>query len=43
MHVATSDIYRLVDYCMNTEPDAFRTGLTVERLNRLIDKNMKKL
>ena len=43
MHVATSDIDRLVDYCMNTEPDAFRTGLTVERLNRLIDKNMKKL
>lgn len=42
MHVATSDIDRLVDYCMNTEPDGFRTGLTVERLNRLIDKNIKK-
>ena len=30
MHVATSSIERLVDYCMNTEPDGLRTGLTVE-------------
>lgn len=42
MHVATSTIDRLVDYCMNTEPDGFRTGLTVERLNRLIDRNLNK-
>lgn len=42
MHVATSTIDRLVDYCMNTEPDGFRTGLTVERLNRLIDKNLNR-
>ena len=41
MHVATSSIERLVDYCMNTEPDGLRTGLTVERLNRLIDRNME--
>lgn len=41
MHVATSSIDRLVDYCMNTEPDGLRTGLTVERINRLIDKNTK--
>ncbi len=41
MHVATSSIDRLVDYCLNTEPDAFRTGLTVERINRLIDSNEK--
>ena len=39
MHVATSTVDRLVDYCLHTEPDGFRTGLTVERLNRLIDKN----
>jgi len=31
---------RLVDYCLNTEPDAFTTGETVRRLNRLIDKNL---
>ena len=42
MHVATSSVDRLVDYCMNTEPDELRTGLTVERLNRLIDKNIHK-
>lgn len=43
MHVATSTIDRLVDYCMNTEPDGLRTGLTVERINRLIDRNENKL
>lgn len=42
MHVATSSVERLVDYCLNTEPDGFRTGLTVERINRLIDKNERK-
>ena len=42
MHVATSTVDRLVDYCMNTEPDGLRTGLTVERLNRLIDKNLNR-
>ena len=41
MHVATSTVDRLVDYCLHTEPDGFRTGLTVERLNRLIDKNLQ--
>jgi 4-O-beta-D-mannosyl-D-glucose phosphorylase len=41
MHVATSTIDRLVDYCLHTEPDAFTTGETVKRLNRLIDRNIK--
>lgn len=41
MHVATSSVERLVDYCLNTEPDTFRTGGTVERINRLINKNSK--
>jgi 4-O-beta-D-mannosyl-D-glucose phosphorylase len=40
LHVATSTVERLVDYCLHTEPDGFRTGETVERLNRLIDKNL---
>ena len=40
LHVATSTIDRLVDYCMNTGADGLRTGLSVERLNRLIDKNL---
>lgn len=42
MHVAVSSIDRLLDYCLNTEPDGLRTGLTVERLNRLIDKNLNR-
>ena len=42
LHVATSTIERLVDYCLNTEPDGLHTGLTVERINRLIDLNEKK-
>lgn len=39
LHVATSTIDRLVDYCLNTLPDGFTTGETVKRLNRLIDLN----
>jgi 4-O-beta-D-mannosyl-D-glucose phosphorylase len=40
LHVATSTVDRLVDYCVHTAPDGLRTGKTVERLNRLIDKNL---
>ena len=39
MHVATSTVDRLVDYCMHTPADGLRTGLSVETLNRLIDAN----
>ena len=39
MHVATSTVDRLVDYCLNTAPDGLRTGASVETLNKLIDKN----
>lgn len=42
MHVATSTVDRLVDYCLNTEPDGNRTADTVQRLLRLIDKNLSK-
>ena len=40
LHVAVSSVDRLVDYCLHTEPDGLRTGLSVETLNRLIDKNL---
>ncbi|MCR5709682.1 MAG: glycosidase [Bacteroidales bacterium] len=40
LHVATSSVDRLVDYCLNTAPDGLRTGLSVENLNRLIDSNL---
>ena len=39
MHVATSTIDQLVDYCLNTPADGLRTGLSVEAINNLIDKN----
>lgn len=41
MHVATSKVDRLVDYCLNTESDGLTTSETVLRLNRLIDKNLR--
>ena len=41
MHVATSSVERLVDYCLHTPEDGLRTGLSVETLNRLIDANQK--
>ena len=40
MHVATSTIDRLVDYCLNTPADGLRTGLSVENLKKMIDKNL---
>ena len=39
LHVASSSVDRLVDYCMNTAPDGLRTGLSVEILNRIIRRN----
>ncbi len=41
MHVATSSVDRLVDYCLHTAPDGLRTGLSVETLNKIIDANLK--
>ncbi|MCQ2109883.1 MAG: glycosidase [Bacteroidaceae bacterium] len=39
MHVATSTVEKLVDYCMNTQPDGFTSSDTVKRINDLINKN----
>ena len=41
LHVATSTVDRLVDYCLNTPVDGLRTGLSVEAINRLIDSNAR--
>ncbi len=43
MHVATSTVDKLVDYCMNTPQDDFFTGLSVEKLNEMIKENLKEL
>ncbi len=42
MHVATSTVDRLVDYCLHTPEDGLRTGLSVETLNELITRNTLK-
>ena len=40
LHVATSTIDRLVDYCLNTPQDGLTTSQSVAAINRLIDKNL---
>ncbi len=39
MHVATSTLDRLVDYCLNTPEDGLRSAASVENINSLIDRN----
>lgn len=41
LHVATSTVDRLVDYCLNTPPDGLTTSKSVEAVNSLIDRNMR--
>ena len=39
MHVATSTIDQLVDYCLNTPSDGLRSATSVGRIEKLIEKN----
>lgn len=39
MHVATSTIDRLVDYCLHTPADGLRSAASVAAVNELIDRN----
>lgn len=41
LHVATSTIDRLVDYCLNTPEDGLTTGASVRAINNLIDNNSR--
>ncbi len=41
MHVATSSVMQLVDYCLNTPPDGYRSSASVNTLCSLISKNLK--
>lgn len=43
LHVATSTIDHLIDYCMNTPEDGFYTGKSVETIKALIAKNKETL
>ncbi|HRN48941.1 MAG TPA: glycosidase, partial [Niabella sp.] len=39
MHVATSTVERLLDYCLNTPADGLRSASSVDEILKLIDKN----
>lgn len=39
MHVATSTVDKLIDYCMNTPADGLRSATSVMAINSLIDRN----
>jgi 4-O-beta-D-mannosyl-D-glucose phosphorylase len=41
MHVATSTIAQLVDYCMNTPEDGYSSAASVQNIMRLIEKNRR--
>lgn len=43
MHVATSTIERLVDYCLNTPEDKLRSATSVENIYQLIEANKVKV
>lgn len=43
MHVATSTVDILVDYCLNTPSDGCAQAESVKRINRLIDSNLSYL
>ncbi len=40
MHVATSTVEQLVDYCKNTPEDGLRSAASVQTRNELIDRNL---
>ena len=39
MHVASSSIEQLVDYCMNTPEDGLRSAASVQTIHALVDRN----
>jgi 4-O-beta-D-mannosyl-D-glucose phosphorylase len=41
MHIATTNIDKLIDYCTKTPSDGFRTHTSVATLNNIIEKNLK--
>ncbi len=41
MHVATSTVDQLIDYCINSPQDRLRSVASVQTVNKLVDKNIK--
>ena len=42
MHVAVSSVDRLLDYCLHTAPDGFRSAASVQTLTALINANLNR-
>lgn len=40
LHVATTSVNRLLDYCKNTAKDTYRSAGSLKTLNNIIDKNL---
>ena len=41
MHVATTTVEKLVDYCMNSPQDKLHSHLSVQTINELVDQNQE--
>lgn len=41
LHVATTTVDQLLDYCLNTQEDGLMTSASVEKINALVAKNAK--
>ncbi len=41
MHVAVSTVDKLVDYCLNSPEDGYRSASSVESIKKLVDRNQK--
>ena len=41
LHVATSSVEKLIDYCQNTPEDGLRSAASVATINALIDRNLE--
>ena len=41
LHVATTSLSQLLDYCANTPEDGYRSATSVETLKGIISKNLK--
>ena len=41
LHVATTTIDKMIDYCKNTPADGYNTHESVKKINELIDRNSK--
>jgi 4-O-beta-D-mannosyl-D-glucose phosphorylase len=42
LHVAVSSVDRLLDCCLHTAPDGFRSAASVQALTKIIDKNLQR-